>query len=95
MRPLLSCTPSVCRWVNSWADGTIEDLVDELAVRVLPEQSLTHRGSGGVLEELQSGLESVVNLDLSLSANNDDATRTIVMLAIVFMVSKYSRMHVQ
>lgn len=52
-------------------------LVEELAVGVRPEEGLSHNGQGAVLEQRQSCLEGVVDLDLAASTDNQDTASTI------------------
>lgn len=51
-------------------------LVIESPVRVLPEERLSHGWKSIYLQQSQTLLESVVDLDLALSAHNNDTTGT-------------------
>lgn len=62
-------------------------LVKELAVGVLAEQSLTHGGTSRVFQELQPGLEGIVDIDLSVSADDDNAASTCVHVSCNFFFS--------
>lgn len=58
-------------------------LVEELAVGVRPEEGLSHDGQGAVLEQRQSCLEGVVNLDLAAPTNNQDTARAVLLFSRV------------
>lgn len=52
-------------------------LVVEFAVGVLAEQGLSDRWGGRCLEEVETGLEGVVDVDLSVAADDVDAASPI------------------
>lgn len=64
--------------MNQWHPGS---LVIVLAVRILSEQGLSHRGSGRVLQEPQPSLKGVVNVDLAVSANDDHSAGTVEIVS--------------
>lgn len=49
-------------------------LVEEFAVGVLAEQGLSNRWGGGDLEEVESGLDGIIDIDLSVATNDVYAT---------------------
>lgn len=75
--PLLVCGCVV--FVASAKDNT--SLVEEFAIGVLSEQGLSDGGCGGFLQETQSSLQGVVDIDLALSTDDEYTTSTIIMLA--------------
>jgi hypothetical protein len=59
-------------------------LVIETPVRVLSEQCLSHGGEGINLQETQTLLEGVVDLDLALATDNNHTTSTVeTMLSVL------------
>ena len=66
-------------------------LVEELAVGVVAEQGLAHRRESAVLKQVQPSLEGVVDIDLAVSADDDDATGAV----FVSIVSNPSFRHSQ
>jgi hypothetical protein len=64
--------------------SAVPDLVEEFAVRVLAKEGFSDGRGGGFLQQLQPGLEGVVDLNLAIAANDYDTSGTVTRLVKLY-----------